>query len=215
MKYKHIIWDWNGTILDDRWLCVAVINEMLNARNMPLMDEKRYLSTFGFPIKEYYQRVGFDFLKESFEVITVEFMNLYRKRQFECHLHAGSTTVLQTIRKHGLKQSVLSAMENNLLNSMISRYGVTDFFQDLIGLDNDFAHSKIENGKRHLQQLELNADEVLFVGDTLHDFEVAQDIGTDVLLVENGHHPRERLVATGAVIVSSIQEVQDYIINSQ
>ena len=59
MRYKHIIWDWNGTLLDDRWLCVEGINQALVKRDLPPISEDRYRKIFTFPVKEYYKKLGY------------------------------------------------------------------------------------------------------------------------------------------------------------
>ena len=56
MKYKHIVWDWNGTLLDDRWLCIEAINIVLRSRGMPLVSNKNYRDVFCFPVIEYYEK---------------------------------------------------------------------------------------------------------------------------------------------------------------
>ena len=54
MRYKHIIWDWNGTLLDDRWLCIEAINKTLTKRNMNTITDNEYVELFCFPVKDYY-----------------------------------------------------------------------------------------------------------------------------------------------------------------
>ena len=77
MDIKHIIWDWNGTLLDDRWLCVDSINLSLRKRNLPEINEQKYLDIFCFPVEKYYQKLGFDFEKEPFTVSGSEFISNY------------------------------------------------------------------------------------------------------------------------------------------
>ena len=191
-KYKHIIWDWNGTLLNDRWLCVAVINDMLAPRGLPAMTEARYRGMFDFPVKDYYVRLGFDFQQEAFEKVAIEFIDVYHKRWPECELQPGTLEVLPACAKLGLSQSVLSAMEHNSLVRMIGHFELEPYFKELVGIDDHYADGKIENGKRHLRQLGLQPAEVLFIGDTVHDFDVATAIGVDCLLLTHGHHATER-----------------------
>ena len=80
MKYKHIIWYWNGTLFDDAWLCVEVMNNVLSRRNMPLLTRDRYMETFDFPVKDYYRKLGFNFKSEPFEISGTEFIVGYNKR---------------------------------------------------------------------------------------------------------------------------------------
>ena len=40
--YKHIIWDWNGTLLNDAWLFVEIMNGVLDNRNMDTITLEKY-----------------------------------------------------------------------------------------------------------------------------------------------------------------------------
>ena len=53
--YTHIIWDWNGTLLDDAWLCVDVMNGMLRERRLPTRTLDQYKEVFDFPVRNYYE----------------------------------------------------------------------------------------------------------------------------------------------------------------
>ena len=86
-KYTHILWDWNGTLLDDMWLCVDVINVLLKKYNKPVLSLIDYQKHFDFPVKDYYERIGFDFKQTPFEIVGTEFINGYYKRWQECKLH--------------------------------------------------------------------------------------------------------------------------------
>ena len=100
MKYKHIVWDWNGTLLDDRWLCIEAINSVLKSRNMPLVSDKDYRNLFCFPVIEYYEKLGFDFTEERFPI--PEFLEYYKNRFEDCKLHKGAEFVLRKIYNSGL-----------------------------------------------------------------------------------------------------------------
>ena len=76
MPYKHIIWDWNGTLLDDGWLFVDVMNTILKRRKMNTITLEKYREIFGFPVKNYYIKLGFDLEKEPFEDLGIRTKNL-------------------------------------------------------------------------------------------------------------------------------------------
>ena len=77
MKYKHIIWDWNGTLLDDCKVCVKSFNRSLKKRNRRPISLDKYRSIFTFPVIDAYKKVGFDFKKESFSKVSNEFVEFY------------------------------------------------------------------------------------------------------------------------------------------
>ena len=96
MKYQHIVWDWNGTLLDDLWLCIESINFILESRGMSRVDKESYKSIFTFPVIKYYEHLGFDFSKEKFPISG--FLNYYRNYFKKCNLHQHVHEVLKKNR---------------------------------------------------------------------------------------------------------------------
>ena len=205
--YKHIMWDWNGTLLNDSHLAVMVINQTLAKRDMSTIDHERYQQIFGFPVIDYYRRLGFDFVDESFEVVGTEFIDGYEKHKFEVDLHPGVRKVLAALSERGVGHSILSAYKQNTLDELVAHFGLTDQFEKIVGLDNHYAHSKVDNAIQWMSELGMDKCEVLFVGDTEHDFEVAEAIGVDCVLIPGGHQTREALECTGARVLDGIREI--------
>ena len=173
-RYSHIIWDWNGTLLDDSWLCVDVMNGMLEKRNLPLLTLDTYRDIFDFPVRDYYLKLGFDFDKEPFKDVGMEFMVLYNQRQHEANLHAEVKHLLPYCQLKGLSQSILSAREQNELRQETINMEVNSYFKLVYGLDDHYAHGKTDVGVRLIRDLKMPRQELLFIGDTLHDAEVGQ-----------------------------------------
>jgi phosphoglycolate phosphatase len=207
-RHRHLIWDWNGTLLDDLDYSIGVMNGLLARRGLPLLDRARYHALFDFPVRNYYARLGFDPARDSFEQLSVEFISAYDARRLECQLHAGVETLLPAVAAAGLSQSILSAYRQQTLVEIVAHFGLTRHFVRLNGLDNIYAHSKAELGRAWLRELALPAEDVLLVGDTLHDLEVARELGIDSILVAAGHHPIERLRAGHDRVVHTLAELR-------
>ena len=63
-----ILWDWNGTLLDDVEVALAAMNEMLARRGLPLLQGREpYRDIFTFPVRVYYTAAGLDLSAEPFE----------------------------------------------------------------------------------------------------------------------------------------------------
>jgi phosphoglycolate phosphatase len=101
-------------------------------------------------------------------------------------------------------QSILSAYRQQTLHEIVAHFGLTQFFVRLTGLDNIYAHSKAELGRAWVAELGLPRTVVLMVGDTLHDLDVAAEMGVDCVLVAAGHHPESRLRARTARVVPDL-----------
>ena len=206
-QISGVIWDWNGTLLNDAVLAVEIINQMLDRRGLPKLSVDNYKSVFTFPVKDYYQKIGFDFHTEPFEIPALEFIDSYNRKVIECDLHQDAMKVLNYFQSIGVRQFILSAMEQVVLDDCLNHYQINDFFEYVSGLDNIYAESKIENGHRLIAELKLKANELVLIGDTVHDFEVATELGCSCVLIANGHQSKQVLQATGAMVIDSISEL--------
>lgn len=204
---RHILWDWNGTLMDDAWLCVATLNTLLGKRGMPETNVTAYRNTFSFPVRSYYERLGFDFSKVDMQALSIEYITGYNGRRYECTLHAGVIELLTTLQQRGIGQSILSAYRQDMLEETIAGYELSRYFDHLAGTDNLQAQGKREQGKRLLESLRLPPDSIVMVGDTLHDLEVAEAIGCQCILVGHGHCARHRLEGHGATVVENIADL--------
>jgi len=205
-KYKHVIWDWNGTMFNDVELCVNVGNNLFQRKNVPQMSLERYRSIFTIPVKDYYVAAGFDFEKESFEIVGKEWMDEYEERKFECSLHDDLVPFMEKLRERGIKQSVLSAYKQDNLEKILSHFDLNEYLEHVVGLDNIYAASKLELGKSLIRTIGTEKGETLMIGDTVHDYDVATEIGSDCILIANGHQTFETLSTTGAKVYNSINE---------
>ncbi|MFA7229161.1 MAG: HAD family hydrolase [Melioribacteraceae bacterium] len=206
-KYKHIIWDWNGTIINDVDLSMELINSLLSARGLGLLTVEKYREIFTIPVKNYYSTLGFDFSKESFEVVGREWMDGYERRKFECALYDGVVDLLEKINRLGIGQSILSAYSQHTLDEMVEHHRIKKYFTHVVGLDNIYAASKMHLGKDLIKRLGNGAGETLMIGDTEHDYDVAREMGADCVLVANGHQSREKLEKLGCTVLPDLNSL--------
>ena len=206
-KYRHIIWDFNGTLLNDTGICVKILNDMLSRRKRTPVTQDRYRDEFDFPVESYYRKIGFDFSVEPYAQIADEFLRQYNDALAQCSLQPGSIEVLEHIKNQGLAQSVLSAFQQTLLENALNRFQIADYFTHIVGLDHVYADSKLVIGKRLINALEIAPAQVLLIGDTTHDHQVASHIGADCALIAHGHHPRHRLTNVTALVFDDLTDI--------
>lgn len=202
-----VIWDWNGTLLNDRWLCIEVVNGMLNHRGLPQLDDQRYLDIFQFPVSEYYRRAGFDFNREPFAELAIEYLTEYDARVGECTLHEGVKTVLQRLTDRGVDQVILSASRQESLEDAVRKSGIDRWFSAMRGLSDGHAVSKVEAGHSLIHSLDVSPERTIMIGDTDHDGEVADALGIDLALVADGHQSLRRLKETGRRVFGTVSEL--------
>lgn len=212
-NYKHIIWDWNGTLLNDVEFCKNIINRILRENNLEELTLNRYKEIFTFPVQKYYEAAGLDFSKTPFEVLGKDFMIEYEANKLNCNLHDGVKEIIVKIREQGIKQSVLSAYKEDSLISILKAYNLYEYFDFIVGSDNIYAGGKIHLGLKLLEKLNHTGNTVLFVGDTLHDYEVAKAMGVDVILISSGHQAKSKLTINGVPVLDNIKELDRLLFN--
>jgi phosphoglycolate phosphatase len=213
-RYQHIIWDWNGTLMDDAWLCVEVLNQLLQRRSLPPVSMEFYRREFGFPVVNYYRKLGFDFEKDSFEKVSHEFIETYNRRRLECSLYPGVNEVLRLLKERGVTHSVLSAYRHDTLQEIVRHYELDSHFMGINGLGDIYANSKVELGLGWIKQLPFDPSEILLVGDTEHDYEVAQAIGVSCVLLDHGHHESTRLRSLTDRVLSDIHSLHRWVLDT-
>ena len=211
MRTQHLIWDWNGTLLDDLALCLGIINYMLEERELPALSQENYLEAFDFPVQDYYRRIGFDFRREPFEAVSDQFIQAYEAGRPDCQLMDGAREALDHFARLGLSQSVLSASRRIYLRKAVQEYGIEGYFSAVEGLEDHHAAGKLALARDFLESVPLGPEQMTLVGDTTHDGEIASQLGLNCLLIPNGHHSRERLEKTGHPVLSSLRELPGHL----
>jgi phosphoglycolate phosphatase len=206
-KYRHVIWDWNGTLFNDVQLCVSIVNNLLNSKGLPPLSQSEYKNIFTFPVKDYYSAAGFDFSKYSFEDLGKIWMDEYEERKVSADIFKGASEVLSHLKYRGIGQSILSAYKHDTLLSIVKYFELLHYFDNVCGLDNIYASSKVNLGKALMTKLQLHEHEVVFIGDTLHDLEVAESIGADCILIANGHQSKEALSKSNVIVVDQVSDL--------
>ncbi|MBE2279829.1 MAG: HAD family hydrolase [Ignavibacteriaceae bacterium] len=205
-KYDYIIWDWNGTLFNDVVVCSQIINGILIKYGYPGLTLERYRNIFTFPVVDYYREAGFDFSVHPFEIVGKEWMDIYEQRKGECAVFPEVFEVLDYFKSKGKKQFILSAYKQDQLQSIVNKFEITGYFDKILGLDNIWAHSKLDLGKDLLTNLNHGGKAIL-IGDTLHDHEVAVELGIDSVLVNTGHQTHERLIKSGVKVFNGLKEL--------
>ena len=206
MRYSHILWDFNGTLLNDVNIGIESANILLKRHGLrELKNLEEYHSVFGFPIIEYYRRLGFDFSKTPYNDLAVEWVEIYDSLANKAFLYKDALQLLKLIQDSTAKQLILSATELKMLTKQLKSLGIYGYFDDVLGTGNIYAYSKKEIAIKWVK--ECSPEFPVLIGDTTHDYEVAMAAGFDCILVANGHESKNSLLKTTSTVVDSLKEV--------
>ena len=203
-KYDIIIWDFNGTIIDDLELCREIINRMLQQYQLPLLSKAKYRNIFRFPIEQYYNKTGVTAFA-SFAFLAKRFNEEYAAGVKKLNCFPDVKEAIITLYQNNIKQLVLSASRKDDLVKQMTELGLKDYFSDLLGISDILASGKEELALKWLHDNNAVNKRILVIGDTEHDFEIAQLLAADCLLIARGHVSEKRLIKTGATVVKDLK----------
>ena len=201
-KIKYIIWDWNGTLVDDAWLFVDLINQVLKKRGMKEVSLLDYRNYFCFPLEKYYNRLGFDFNVEPYEIPSMEFVSLYNQNKYRPQLYKKTICLLGLLKKRGIKNYLLSAQNNSSLLPLVNFYNISGAFEKISGTDNFHARGKSLLANNLIESIGAKKEEILFIGDTNLDVKIASKAKAFILAATYGHQSKERFPVQKNVILA-------------
>lgn len=203
----YILWDWNGTLLDDTRAALATLNIMLARRGVKPIEKQFYLDNFAFPVRPFYERIGMVLENEDWDALAQEYHDLYHAQPKQ--LNRNALAAVRETAAAGAKQSIISALRQDLLERDTSRFGIRHYFEQVAGVDNLDGATKLERARVLLAELRKKhpfISHFVMIGDALHDKEVADSLGLECVLCGEGSHAAwrlEKVARTGSDLLSA------------
>lgn len=214
MRCDLVIWDFNGTIIDDVELGIRSVNTMLERRSLPTVSGvEEYRRRVRFPIIGYYEDLGFDFTAEPYEKLADEWVALYNGGASSVGATVGAVEAIRMIHEAGIAQVIISASEQQMMTDALDRLGLTGYFSQILGQDNIYASGKLDTARAFRES--CGAEHAAVIGDTLHDFEMARLLGTECILYTLGHGSFCDLQSTGAALVSDLRDAARLVLGGE
>jgi len=206
-----ILWDWNGTLLDDTRAALDTLNIMLERRGKAPIEMDFYRDHFGFPVRPFYEYIGMELEHEDWDALAKEYHDLYLEQPKA--LNARAIEALELAREKGARQCIVSALRQDFLDADIAHYGVRPYIILAYGTDNLDGSSKLSRAKDLMGTLHSTTttsnynynSHTCIIGDAFHDKEVADALGIRCILHGEGSHAPWRL-RQRAIVADSLPD---------
>lgn len=196
---RVVIWDWNGTLLDDTPAAVEALNVMLSRRSLESVSLDFYKDRFRFPARSFYEEIGIRVDDSEWDDLAREYHETYAL--MPVRLASDAMKAIAILSRSGVRQTLASALRQDLLEKSLERFSLSGVFATVKGSDNLDGAGKIQV-VRSLIEAETAAAgggalRFVMIGDAIHDKEVADALGIDCVLSATGGHSARRLSAHG------------------
>jgi phosphoglycolate phosphatase-like HAD superfamily hydrolase len=205
---RHLVWDWNGTLLDDLDLVVAATNAAFAAIGGPVVTADEHRRDFRRPIPDYYAYVlGRPVDHDEFVRLDQVFHDAYRERLVDCALAPDAVDAINAWAATAGTQSLLSMYFHDELLPEVTRRGLVHLLARVDGLRAAVGGGhKAESLALHLDALAVAGDDVVLVGDSVDDAHAAAEVGAACVLYAGGFTDRALLTATGLPVADTLLE---------
>ena len=136
MKYTHILWDWNVTLLDDVGISIDCVNILLDSLGLENTNAQEYYKMMEIPMKKYYENL---FLARNYEFkyekCTENFQKNYPTLIDKANLMDGAVEMLEFFKSQGAKQYIVSSFEKTRLNEYVRLFTIENYFEKISGDD--------------------------------------------------------------------------------
>jgi len=207
----HVIWDWNGTLVDDHDIVIEAVNAVMAALGGQPVTSETYLNHFHRPVRRFYERLlHITITDDRWHQIDTVFNDHYHSRLHAVPLAHGAEQALAAAAQLGHTQSLLSMWRHDLVTQEAGRHGIAPWFQRIEGNRTKSGDPKSVSLALHIEALNLAPPDVTMIGDTLDDFDAATAVGARIILVTGSQNP-DNLRATGAPVVDTLTEAITYL----
>jgi phosphoglycolate phosphatase-like HAD superfamily hydrolase len=203
MARTHLVWDWNGTLLDDLGLVVSSTNVAFATVDGPVVTADEHRRDFCRPVVDYYAQVlGRPVDPEEFTQLDKVFHDAYRTGLAACTLTGDARAAMaawagtQSLLSMWFHEELVPELERRELTGPLARI---DGLRSTIGGDLKASHLA-----RHLDALDIDGGSTVLIGDSVDDAHAAASVGAACVLYTGGFTDPTRLHAVGVPVAETL-----------
>jgi phosphoglycolate phosphatase-like HAD superfamily hydrolase len=180
----HLVWDWNGTLLDDRVLILDSIGSALRDAGFAAVPAARMRADFTRPLRAMFERlVRRPLTSDEWSLLEPTFRRNYQGRLPHASLVPGVREVLADVRSNGGRQSLVSLWDHAELVRVVRRHRLTEYFDEVTGRNGEERDDKGAMLMTLLHRRSLHPDDVVLIGDAHDDVSAADAAGVRAVIV--------------------------------
>lgn len=184
--YKAVLFDLDGTLLDTSIGVKKSVLYTIETMGLPQITEEEISSFIGPPIYNSL-RERFSLNEEEARRGTEIFRNAYKENfLFEASVYSGVFEFLEFLKENNIKIGVATYKREDYAISILEHFGISKFCDVIVGSDFENKMSKTDIVEKCFKMLNVEKNEAVLVGDTMHDAIGAQNFGIDFVAVTYG-----------------------------
>ena len=211
-RYKAVIFDWDGTVMDSTASIVSAIQAACIDLELPVPSVEQASWVIGLSLKKALQLCAPTLPEDQVPLFTERYREHFFLHDKQQKMFEGVLPLLEDLKRKDIRLGVATGKSRLGLNRVLQAKQLDAHF--------DYTRCADESeGKPHpamlfdiMKKLDLRPEEAIMVGDTTHDVQMAARAGVDSMAVTYGAHSRRTLITSEpTVMVSSVKEMRDWL----
>ena len=211
MKYRVIVFDWDGTILDSPSAIAECIQASCGDLGLEVPDRGRASHVIGLGLPELMRAIAPGLAPERYPEFVEAYRTHFRAREPAMQLFPGMRELLADLSRTSLL-GIATAKSRRGLERALDATGLRPHFRASRCADETHPKPHPAMLLEILNELSVSPENALMIGDTSHDLAMARAAGVDALAVTYGAHPEQGLRACGPLgCFSSVNQLREWL----
>lgn len=211
MKYGLIVFDWDGTLIDSHSAIAECMQEASRELGLPVPERSRATHVIGLGLHDAMRIVAPDLPALRYP----EFIDAYRRnflaREDTMQPFPGMRNLLQVLKVERAL-AIATGKSRRGLERALKATGLQPHFRASRCADETHPKPHPAMLLELMDELGFSPPQVLMIGDTSHDLEMASAAGVDAVAVSYGAHPRDGLLACGPLgCAGTVEELRAWL----
>ena len=179
MKYKHIVFDVDGTLVDTEAACLLSFRDLLKEQKGEDHEPEELTYCLGRSGKDSLAQAGFEDWRTAYD----RWVELLLNYSYTIKIFDGLLEVIEKLAEAGYQLGIVTSRTRAVSVMDLKTQGVDAYFKTIVSCDDTEKHKpNPEPLLKYLEYTGADASEVLYLGDTVHDMNCAGGANIDFAL---------------------------------
>lgn len=211
-RYDLIVFDWDGTVMDSTAVIAGSIQSACRDLELPVPDDETARHVIGLGLQEALRHAVPDAPEEMYEPMVARYRHHFLSQDQAIPLFDQAAETIAELYAADYLLAVATGKNRNGLNRALESSGLGHYFHVTRTADQTFSKPHPAMLLEIIDELGLEADRVLMIGDTTHDLQMAINAGVDAVAMTHGAHPVEQLQAlTPLALVNDFAQLRTWL----
>ena len=192
-RFELIIFDWDGTLSDSVGLITDLMIQSFLLHNVSPPSRMEVADILGIKLSEAFKILLKEKDQNASELIFNSYIDLYNQSSNKVKLFDGVELGIRELHRYGYKIAIATGGGRNYLDSCLAQTSIKDFINVTKTSDDCFSKPHPQMCNEILNELIIEPEKSIVIGDSIHDLQMAKNAGISSLAVTYGAHKQDSL----------------------